>query len=744
MKQYVEQSGSVMSGSGLKETPTLCPYCGVGCALNYVTAPDGAILYGKGRDGSANAGRLCVKGRYGADYANHAQRLTRPLIRIEGSYPKGPLSRFSKPSSSGPRGAGGIVDYDEVLPHFREASWDEALELVASRMLAIRERHGADALAGFGTAKGSCEEAYLFQKLIRAAFGTNNVDHCTRLCHASSVYALIEGLGSGAVTNVVRDIENAEVAMLSGCNPSANHPVAASFIKQAAANGTKLLVVNVRRPSIADYAEQYVQIRSGSDVAFYNAVLHVLIDEDMIDHRFIAERTEGFAELRDLVRRYSPGSVSEATGVSPEAIVRFARTLGRAKSAMFFWGMGISQHVFGTDNARCLIALAMVTGNVGRPGTGLHPLRGQNNVQGASDAGLIPMYYPGYQSVADPAIRERFEALWGVPLSPKPGLTTVEITHGALDGRIRGLYCMGENPFMSDPDMNTVREGLANLDFLVVQDIFLTETAEFADVILPASAFLEKTGTYTNTDRRVQLGRPVRALPGDARQDWEIVCEVASRMGYPMRYADVSAVFDELVEATPLYRNLSHARLGDTGRWYPCLDPDSEGEKVLFAESFPNGRAKLVACEASTPPEPVDSQWPFILNTGRQLEHWHTGVMTRRSKALDRIAPEALVEIHPLDAAPVGIVDGDWVLVQSRRGSIRLRARLTDIVARGSLFIPMHFREAAANLLTNPSLDPLAKIPEFKICAVRIARLESATMGEADAFEVDAVFHHVN
>lgn len=720
MKQTPTLTAAPRSTPRVDETPTLCPYCGVGCALSYVTTADGAILYGKGRDGSANAGRLCVKGRYGADYANHAQRLTVPLIRRDSSYPKGPLSHFSKPSSSGPRRAGGIVDESEILPHFREASWDEALDLVARRLLAIRERHGADALAGFGSAKGSCEEAYLFQKLVRAAFGTNNVDHCTRLCHASSVYALIEGLGSGAVTNVVRDIEHADVAVLSGCNPTANHPVAASFMKQAAAHGTQLLVVNVRRPPIADYAARYVQIRSGSDVAFYNAVLHVLIEEDLVDHRFIAERTEGFAELCDVVRGYAPGAVSETTGVSAEEIVQFARTLGGARSAMFFWGMGVSQHVFGTDNARCLIALAMVTGNVGRQGTGLHPLRGQNNVQGASDAGLIPMYYPGYQSVADPEVRKRFEAHWGVPLSPEPGLTTVEITHGALDGRIRGLYCMGENPFMSDPDMNTVREALSNLDFLVVQDIFLTETAEFADVVLPASAFLEKTGAYTNTDRRVQLGRPVRALPGKARQDWRIICELATRMGYRMDYPSVSAVFDELVAVTPLYGNLSHERLGDRGRWYPCPDPDSEGEKVLFGEAFPRGRARLVACEASVAPELVDATWPFILNTGRQLEHWHTGVMTRRSIALDRIAPEALVDIHPDDAASMGIADEDWVQVRSRRGSIQLRARLTASVARGSLFIPMHFREAAANLLTDPSLDPFAKIPEYKICAVRI------------------------
>lgn len=720
MKRFADHSVAAGKQVPVHEVATLCPYCGVGCAVTYVADQQGRVVYARGRDGSANAGRLCVKGRYGVDYAQHPQRLSKPLIRRESSYPKGPLSTFSKADSSGPRKPGGLVDYNEILPHFREASWDEALDLVARRLMQVRAQYGADSLAGFGSAKGSNEEAYLFQKLVRAVFGTNNVDHCTRLCHASSVYALIEGLGSGAVTNVVRDVEQAEVAVIAGCNPTENHPVAATFMKDAATRGTKLLVVNVRRPPIADYAEQYVQIRPGSDVAFYNGVLHVLVTERLYDARFVAERTEGFEALREVVLRYPPARVAAETGVPAEEIVRFARTLGRAGSAMFFWGMGISQHVFGTNNARCLIALALLTGNVGRPGTGLHPLRGQNNVQGASDAGLIPMYYPGYQSVADPQVRARFEALWGVELPTQPGLTTVEITHAALDGGIRALYCLGENPFMSDPDINMVRQALAHLDFLVVQDIFLTETAEFADVVLPASSFLEKTGSYTNTDRRVQLGRPVRSLPGEARQDWQIICELAGRMGYPMQYAGVAEVFDELVAATPLYANLSHARLGDKGRWYPCPDPAAEGAKVLFADSFPIGRARLVPVEPVPAPDLPDSDYPFILNTGRQLEHWHTGVMTRRSKALDTIAPEAFVEIHPADVEQLGLSAGALVQVSSRRGSVRLKVLPTPAVARKNVFIPMHFREAAANLLTDPSLDPLAKIPEYKVCAVKL------------------------
>jgi len=735
MKTFNPGTGNGSTGKGatpvkVNETDTVCPYCGVGCAVTYVAEPKGRMLYAKGRDGNANAGRLCVKGRYGVDYTSHPQRLTRPLIRVDSSYPKGPLSAFSKRDSSGPRKPGSIVDYTEVMPHFREASWDEALDLVASKLKGLREQHGDECLAGFGSAKGSNEEAYLFQKLVRVAFGNNNVDHCTRLCHASSVYALVEGVGSGSVTNVVRDVENAEVAVLSGCNPTANHPVAATFIKDAAEKGTKLLVVNVRRPAIADHAEQYVQIRPGSDVAFYNGVLHVLIEEGLYDEGFVADRTEGFEQLAEVVKKYTPAHASGLTGVTEEEIVGFARTLGKASSAMFFWGMGISQHVFGTDNARCLIALALATGNVGRPGTGLHPLRGQNNVQGASDAGLIPMYFPGYQSVTDDKVRAHLEQLWGSPLSAKPGLTTVEITHGALDGHIRGIYCQGENPFMSDPDMNKVREALSNLDFLVVQDIFLTETAEFADVILPSGSALEKHGTFTNTDRRVQIGRPVRDMPGEARQDWEILCDVARRMGHPMDYANVSAVFDEFVKSSPLYENLSHDTLGDKGKWYPCSDPASEGEQHLFVETFPIGRARFVPVEASKSPEQTDEHWPFILNTGRQLEHWHTGVMTRRSHALDAIAPEALVEIHPVDAAALQVAANEWVRMSSRRGSVNVKVRITDAVARGSLFIPMHFREAAANLLTDPSLDPLAKIPQFKICAVRLEKLAERPAGD--------------
>ena len=710
----------------LDRVDSVCPYCGVGCALTYhVDREKNAIVFAEGRESPGNQGRLCVKGRYGWDYSSHPQRLQRPLIRRESAYPKGALSADVQGKGTGRRRPGGIVDYDEVMPAFREASWEEALDLVAARLSEIRDRDGGDALAGFGSAKCSNEEAYLFQKLIRAGFGTNNVDHCTRLCHASSVAALLESIGSGAVTTTYGDIQNAGAALLAGTNTTSNHPVAATFFKQARKNGTKLIVVDPRREAIADHADYHCRIKPGTDVAFYNSLMQVIIEEGLVDEVFVSERTENFDALRDVVSAYTPERASKICGVEAALIREVARVFGRAKNAILFWGMGVSQHVFGTNNARCLISLALLTGNVGKPGAGLHPLRGQNNVQGASDSGLIPMVYPDYQPVSDPAVRAKFEAAWGRTLSPDPGLTVVEITRAALEGSVRGMYILGENPFLSDPNINKVRKALSNLEFLVVQDIFLTETAEFADVILPASAYLEKEGTFTNTDRRVQVGRPALAPPGEARLDWEIIQAISNRMGYPMDYAGCAEIFDEFASLTSSYATLSHENLGLTGKLWPNPDPINEdGPTVLFEDSFPtaNGRAKLVPAEWTAAPELPDDDYPLVLNTGRLLEHWHTGSMTRRSKALDAIEPEAFVGMHPDDAAELGVAEGDRVEVESRRGKIQLVARLTIREIRGAVFVPFHFREAAANLLTLDELDPDGKIPEFKFCAVRVSR----------------------
>jgi formate dehydrogenase major subunit len=714
--------------SELERVDTICPYCGVGCALTYhVDRERNAIVFAEGRESPASQARLCVKGRYGWDYSAHPQRLTQPLIRREEAYPKGALSKDVRGESDGRRKPGGIVDVEEVLPAFRTATWEEALDLVATKLANIRDEHGPNALAGFGSAKCSNEEAYLFQKLFRAALGTNNVDHCTRLCHASSVAALLESIGSGAVTTTYGDVENAEVALVTGSNTTANHPVAATFFKEAQKRGMKLIVVDPRREIIADHADHHCRIKPGTDVAFYNAMMQVIIEEDLVDEAFVASRTSGFDALREMVADYTPERASKICGLRPDVIRDVARIFGRARSAIIFWGMGISQHVYGTNNARCLISLALLTGNVGKPGSGLHPLRGQNNVQGASDAGLIPMVYPDYQPVGDPAVRAKFETAWDCELSPDPGLTVVEITHAALDGDIRGMYIMGENPFLSDPNVNKVRAALANLDFLVVQDIFLTETAEFADVILPASSYLEKQGTYTNTDRRVQLGRPAVDLPGGARLDWKIIQEVSTRIGYPMNYDSTEEIFDEFAGLTSSYATLHHDNLGPFGKLWPNPDPaNEEGPAVLFEDRFPtaDGRARFVPAEWTAAPELPDDDYPYVLNTGRLLEHWHTGVMTRRARALDAIAPEAFVGIHPEDASELGLQDGDRVEIESRRGRIRLAARLTTREIRGAVFVPFHFREAAANLLTLDELDPDGKIPEFKFCAVRLTRCD--------------------
>ncbi len=749
----------------LDAVDTVCPYCGVGCALTYyVDRERGAISFAEGRDQPGSKSRLCVKGRYGWDYAASPQRLTVPLIRRTESYPKGALSanvrgdddrgRVSggnrsgggrgdrKTGREGRRKPGGIVDYDEVMPHFREATWDEALDLVASRLKEIHTNLGPGAIAGFGSAKCSNEEAYLFQKLIRAGFNTNNVDHCTRLCHASSVFALFEGVGSGAVSTTYGDVVNAEAVIITGSNPTANHPVASSFFKQARRRGTKIIYVDPRANTVADHADYYCQVKPGTDVAFYNAIMHEVIRLGLIDREFIAERVSNYDALARTVADYPPERAAQITGIDADLIREVARVWGEAKAGVIYWGMGISQHTTGTDNARCLIALCSITGNVGKPGAGLHPLRGQNNVQGASDAGLVPMFYPDYQGVDKGGNRERFEKAWGATLDPKRGRTVTEIIGSVLkpDG-VRGMYMLGENPFLSDPNTNKVRKALAALDFLVVQDIFLTETAEFADVILPASSYLEKDGSYTNTDRRVQLGRKVMDPPGQARVDWEVVQDIAQRIGLDWHYTSSSEVFDEMVSLMGSYKNLSHDKLGLSGKLYPNADPEhSDGTIVMFDERFntDDGLAHLVPAQWLPAKELPDAEYPLVLNTGRLLEHWHTGSMTRRSYALDAIAPIPEVYMHEKDAADRGLADGEFVQVRSRRGRIALQVRLSHREQIGNCFIPFHFREAAANLLTIDEIDPFGKIPEFKFCAVQVEALgaehvtEQASVGATE------------
>ena len=693
-----------------RSVPSVCPFCGVGCQLTYHVKDD-RILYVEGRDGPANQGRLCVKGRYGFDYAHHPQRLTKPLIR-----------RKDAPPKSGDF----VMDPDRVMEVFREASWDEALDFAGGGLKAIRDRYGKRALAGFGSAKGSNEEAYLFQKLVRTGFGSNNVDHCTRLCHASSVVALLEGIGSGAVSNPVMDVMQAEVVVLIGANPTVNHPVAASFIKNAVKQGTKLIVMDPRRSDLARHAHRFLQFKPDTDVAMLNALMHVIVTEDLVDAQFIASRTVGYEELRANVAGYSPEAMAPICGIDAETLRYVARLYARSKGSMILWGMGVSQHVHGTDNARCLIALALMTGQIGRPGTGLHPLRGQNNVQGASDAGLIPMMLPDYQHVTRPEVRAKFEQAWQLApgtLDDKVGLTVVEVMHAIKHGVIKGMYVEGENPAMSDPDANHAREALAALEHLVVQDIFLTETAYLADVILPASAFPEKTGSFTNTDRLVQMGRQAVPPPGDARQDLWIIQEIGRRLGLPWNYGHVSEVFDEMRRTMPSIGGITWERLErEQAVTYPCMQEGDPGEPVVFTDHFPreDGKARFVPADIIPAAERPDAEFPMVLITGRQLEHWHTGSMTRRAGVLDAIEPDPTAQVHPLDLAAMGAKPGDVLTIESRRGKVTLWARADEGTPRGAVFVAFAYYEAAINKLTNAALDPFAKIPEFKYCAIRV------------------------
>jgi len=699
-----------------REVDSLCPYCGVGCQVSYKVKGD-KIIYAEGIDGPANHNRLCVKGRFGFDYVHHPHRLTKPLIRLD---------HVEKDAND-------QVDPANPWTHFREATWEEALARAASGLKQIRDTKGAKALAGFGSAKGSNEEAYLFQKLVRTGFGSNNVDHCTRLCHASSVAALMEGLNSGAVSAPFEAAMDAELIIVIGANPTVNHPVAATFIKNAVKQkGARLIVIDPRRQSLSRHAYKHLSFKPGSDVALLNAMLNVIITEKLYNQEYIDAFTENFAALKESIVGFTPEKMAPVCGVDADTLREVARLYATSKGSLIFWGMGISQHVHGTDNARCLIALALITGQIGRKGTGLHPLRGQNNVQGASDAGLIPMVYPDYQSVEKVEVRKMFETLWGQALDAKKGLTVVEIMNAIHAGQITGMYIEGENPAMSDPDLNHARQALAMLDHLVVQDLFLTETAFHADVVLPASAFAEKSGTFTNTDRRVQMAQPVLSPPGDARQDLWIIQEIAKRLGLPWNYAGPADVFAEMAQTMPSFNNITWERVAREGSvTYPVDAPDVPGNDIIFTDGYPteSGRAKIVPAHIRPPDEVPDMDYPMVLSTGRVLEHWHTGAMTRRAGVLDALEPEAVVFLAPRELKRLDLQPGDMLRLETRRGAIEVRCRADGDVPIGMVFMPFCYAEAAANLLTNPALDPAGKIPEFKFCAARVSPvLEAETI----------------
>ena len=690
-----------------REVQSVCPYCGVGCQLSFKIKAD-KIVRVDGANGAANENRLCVKGRFGFDYVSHPHRLTKPLIR-----------RADAPAK------GLNVDPSNPLTHFREASWDEALDFAAGGMAKLRDAKGGEAIAGFGSAKCSNEEAYLFQKLIRTGFGHNNVDHCTRLCHASSVAALMENVGSGAVTATFNEIENADCAIVIGCNPTENHPVAATYFKQFTKRGGKLIVMDPRAQALKRHATHMLQFRPGSDVAMLNAIMHVIVEEGLYDQQYIQAYTENWEAQKEHLKGFSPEKMAALCGIEAEVLRETARTFATAKSAMIFWGMGISQHIHGTDNSRCLISLALMTGQVGRPGAGLHPLRGQNNVQGASDAGLIPMFLPDYQAVGDDGVRSLFTSIWNTEgWNPNKGLTVVEIMDAIHDDKIDGMYILGENPAMSDPDVEHARDALAKLDHLVVQDIFLTETANYADVILPASAWAEKTGTVTNTNRQVQMGRPALSPPGEAREDWLITTELANRLGLNWTYTHPRDVFAEMKKGMQSLDNISWDRLeAENVVTYPSLSETDPGQAIVFGDGFPrpDGRARFTPANVTPPAEVPDADYPMILTTGRQLEHWHTGSMTRRAKVLDGLEPEANASLHPSTLRALGVAPGDMITIETRRGAITIMARADRAVAPDMVFVPFAYVEASANVLTNPQLDPYGKIPEFKFAACRLS-----------------------
>lgn len=691
-----------------RSVKTLCPYCGVGCQID-LHIKDDKILYVDGRDGPANNSRLCVKGRFGFDYAHHPDRLTTPLIRRDDA----------------PKSADIEISQSEIKTYFREATWEEALDRAASGLKSISDQQPGTSIAGFGSAKCSNEEAYLFQKLIRQGFITNNVDHCTRLCHASSVAALMEGLNSGAVTAPFKAAEDADCIIVIGARPAENHPVAATYLKNAAKRGAKLIVIDPRGQSqgIARHASHVLQFKPGSDVALLNSMLHTIITENLYDEQYVQANTEGFEDLKRKIIDFSPEKMSAVCGITADKIKQVARIYATSKASIIFWGMGISQHVHGTDNSRCLIALALSTGQIGRPGTGLHPLRGQNNVQGASDAGLIPMLFPDYMSVEDEVVRSQYEKLWDTKLNPKKGLTVVEIIDAILRDEIKGMYIQGENPAMSDPDQNHARAALAKLKHLVVQDIFLTETAWHADVILPATAHAEKSGTFTNTNREIQMARAALNPPGQARQDWELIQEIAQRIGLNWNYTHPSDVFAEMTQVMPSLNNITWERLErEDAVTFPCSAPNQPGTEIMFGDGFPttSGRGRIVPAEILPPDELPDEDYPMVLTTGRMLEHWHTGSMTRRAKILDSLEPEAVACLNWRDLEKMKIEPGNNVNVSTRRGKISLKARQDQDVPEGMVFIPFCFAEAAANLLTNPKLDPIGKIPEYKFCAARV------------------------
>jgi formate dehydrogenase alpha subunit len=678
----------------MKHTLTICPYCGTGCSFYLLTDEHGqAVGVQPSSTHPVSRGQLCAKGWNAFAFVNHPQRLTTPLLR---------------------RGS-------ELVP----ASWEEALSTVAERLQAIRRQHGPQALMFASSAKATNEENYLLMKLTRAVFGTNNVDHCARLCHAASVTGLADTLGSAAMTSSIACVDEADLFFVIGANPTEQHPIIGARLLQALRRGAGLIVADSRRIRLAHHADLHLRPRHGSDVALLNAIAHVILAEGLEDRAFIAERTENIESLRATVAAWPPERAAAVSGVPAEQIAAAARLLAGAGKAMILYAMGLTQHRHGADNVRAIANLALLTGNIGRPGAGINPLRGQNNVQGACDMGALPEVYSGYQKVADAAVREKFAAAWGVASLPEtPGLTLTAAMNATLTGGVRGMFIMGENPVLSDPDQAHARRALASLELLVVQDIFLTETAQLADVVLPAASFAERDGTFTNTERRVQRLRRALPPPGECRGDGEILGELAARAGYQgMRYAHPAAIMAEIAALTPIYAGISYARLEEHGLQWPCPSAEHPGTPVLHQQAFPRGRGRFFPVEPQADSEAPDQDFPLLLSTGRNAFQYHTGTMTRRSHLLEREEPAPYVEIHPQDAQRLGIRPRETVAVVTRRGRIEVAARVTETVSTGTLFLPFHYAEGAANILTRNDLDAESGTPAYKVSAARVEKI---------------------
>jgi len=683
-----------------REVETTCPYCGVGCSI-YLGVRAGRIVRVRGNEKSpVNSGELCVKGRYGIDFVNHRDRLTHPLIRRE-EVPKS-------------------ATLSEITKVFRQADWDEALDRVAQGIAKTVDRYGPNSIGVLSSAKCTNEDNYLLQKFARAVLHTNNVDHCARLCHASTVAAALAAFGDGAMSNSISDIDDAEVILVIGSNTTECHPIIGRKIRRAVKNnGAKLIVADPRLIELSEMAEIQLEHLPGTDVALLNGMMRQILKEGLQDRAFIAERCEDFEPFWESLDPYDLKTVESITGVAGEKIRQSARLFAKAKKAIILYGMGITQHTTGTDNVKAIANLLMLTGNLGRQGTGFSPLRGQNNVQGACDMGALPVVYPGYQRVDNPSVREKFQRAWGKDLSEKPGLTITEMFPAAYDRQLKALYVMGENPMLSEPDLNHAKEALARLEMLVVQDIFLTETAQLADVVLPAASFAEKNGTFTNTERRVQRIRKAIDPPGAARPDWEIIAEIATRLGYPMNYKSTAEIMAEIALLTPIYGGIGYDRLTKGGLQWPCWDREHPGTPILHQGQFTRGRGKFHVVHDKPPAELPTHAYPILLTTGRILEHWHTGSMSHRSRVLEMLVPESRVEINPVDAHRLGVGEGDVISLSSRRGEVQTKAKKTHRVRPGQAFMAFHWGDAPVNRLTNPAFDPQAKIPEFKVSSVK-------------------------